>query len=289
MTFEQFEKARPEDLKAQAKECFDLINSPQIPNEFQVAKLLEAQFYMQELDRRHGSWVATRDLILEIVVIVLIGAEIVLAVKQGVDEGVMMDKQNAILSKLNDSSSATATSMRLLAGMTKAMSDDIRTTSRTLGARSGEPRSARTRWKTSRISGPRLRNPSSEPGFVRYASAAVVSSPPTPFGKELRMMTGMRASCGCCRIKANTSFPVRPTFCFKQRRREYRIFEECFAGANLPHSQVITSVLASGRPGFMLKAAEVLRSERLARHLLRPPKPANVQTFSRSSHPGDWQ
>lgn len=130
MTFEEFEKANKDELKAAAKHCFDLVNSVQIVNELQVAKLLEAQFYMQELDRRDDSRIARRDFWLEIAVIVLILAEIVLsiygirlAIRQGNDDDVLMDKQNKILFNLQTATADTASAMKALTEVTKAMSD----------------------------------------------------------------------------------------------------------------------------------------------------------------------
>ena len=108
MTFEQFEKANRKTLREEAKQCFERAQDGQSQTDFQVMKLLEAQLYMQELDRRHDSWIAWRDLILEVVVIALIGGEIWLGWKQGTNESTMMDKQDTILGNLDTSTSATA-------------------------------------------------------------------------------------------------------------------------------------------------------------------------------------
>ncbi len=51
---------------------------------------------------------------MELVVILLIGGEILLALKQGKDEDKLMDKQNAILSDLQTATSTTATIMKNL-------------------------------------------------------------------------------------------------------------------------------------------------------------------------------
>jgi hypothetical protein len=112
MNFDQFEKASSRQLKAEAKWCFDLSkNEYSYPNPVdRMAVLLESQFYMQELDRRHDNWVAWRDLLLEVVVIVLIGGEIWLGWKQGKD----VYNQTTVLQSLNQSASATATTLQLL-------------------------------------------------------------------------------------------------------------------------------------------------------------------------------
>jgi hypothetical protein len=104
MTFEEFEKATKAELRSRAKDCFDnsAVYQPSDPM-LTVPLILNAQFYMQELDRRHGSRIAVRDLILEIVVILLIGGEIWHGFKAAKEEGALMDKQNAILANLADS------------------------------------------------------------------------------------------------------------------------------------------------------------------------------------------
>src|ERR1700675_4859590 len=113
MTFEEFEKADQRQLKAEAKACFD--SAQQMAGrswDWRVAKLIESQFYMQALDRRHDSWIAWRDLILEFVVILLIGGEIWLGWKVGKDEDRMMTQQNTILGSLGKSTQATADQLR---------------------------------------------------------------------------------------------------------------------------------------------------------------------------------
>lgn len=132
MTFVEFEQAAPTMLRDRARQCFDLASHPRTLNEVQIAKLLEAQFYMQELDRRSGGRIALRDLVLEIVVIVLIGVEIILAVKQGKDEDILMDKQNGILTTLQKSTADNAASISALAIVTKAMSDATTASGKTL-------------------------------------------------------------------------------------------------------------------------------------------------------------
>src|SRR5580704_17763457 len=118
MTFDQFEKATQKELRSQAKVCFDIAQGSQHWDR-QAAKLLEAQFYMQELDRRHDSRITRRDFWLEIAVIGLIVAETVLsiyviklAIRESKDEDALMDKQNKVLENLKDSSAATARTMQ---------------------------------------------------------------------------------------------------------------------------------------------------------------------------------
>jgi hypothetical protein len=114
MTYEQYEKAKKRELKAEAKKCFDIAQHPATLNEYQAAKLLEAQFYMQELDRRHDSWISWRDFVLEAIVIALIGCEIVLG-----------SKQDAVLNNLEKSASATAGTLQALQSIVTALSVDV--------------------------------------------------------------------------------------------------------------------------------------------------------------------
>jgi hypothetical protein len=87
---------------------------------------------MSESERRSGSRIALRDLLLEIVVIILIGGEIWLGAKQGKDEDLLMGKQNGILTNLQSSTSDTANAIKALADVTKAMSNSTSESAKTL-------------------------------------------------------------------------------------------------------------------------------------------------------------
>jgi hypothetical protein len=68
------------------------------------ALLLEAQIYLREVDRRGETWIARRDLWLEVIVIVLIIAEIGIAAWEG-------KQQDKILGDMNKNVAATATTI----------------------------------------------------------------------------------------------------------------------------------------------------------------------------------
>jgi hypothetical protein len=128
------------DLRERAKQCFE-IAEVQNPTEVRLLQLTQAQFYMSEMDRRqseidrkHNRRIAWRDVILEVVVIVLIGAEIILAIKQGKDEDKLMDKQNAILTTLQNNSADTSATLKGLLETTNKMNASAGTTAQTLGA-----------------------------------------------------------------------------------------------------------------------------------------------------------
>lgn len=140
MNFDQFEKATVEDLKAEAKRCFDESRTLTPADlEYKAPLMLEAQFYMQEMDRRDSSRIARRDWWLEVVVIVLIGIEIVLslvgmniAIQEGKAQAGLTQQQTGILTSLQQSTSQTADAMKNLAVLTKAMGDNTLASSQTL-------------------------------------------------------------------------------------------------------------------------------------------------------------
>jgi hypothetical protein len=114
MTFHDFERAKKRDLKERANDCFRKYYDPNTGGLDKPALLLEAQFYMNEMDRRHQTWIGWRDLVLEIAVIVLIGVEIWLG-----------SKQDAVLTQLQSSTAATASTLASLQGITVQMNRAI--------------------------------------------------------------------------------------------------------------------------------------------------------------------
>jgi hypothetical protein len=106
-------KLTNDELKQAIEDCFE--EAPDTAPVDRLAILQEAQFYQTEIDRRHGSWVELRSLVLEIAVIILILGEILLsiygirlAIREDEDEAAVMVKQNTILSNLQTSTQATA-------------------------------------------------------------------------------------------------------------------------------------------------------------------------------------
>jgi hypothetical protein len=95
MTFEEFEKAEPNELRRVAKACFDSLGSMGGGGwDRKAAKLLEAQFYMMELDRRESADIARRDFRMELIVIALIGLELIVGI-WGITLGVRENKEQA--------------------------------------------------------------------------------------------------------------------------------------------------------------------------------------------------
>lgn len=114
MRFEEFETASLKTLRREAKFCFSEYQDPNTGGMDKPALLLEAQFYMNEMDRRHGNRVANRDLILELIVIALILGEIIMSVYEGNIQAKLIAQENAVLQHLDDSTKKTAESMGTL-------------------------------------------------------------------------------------------------------------------------------------------------------------------------------
>lgn len=105
--------------------------------------LSEAQFYIDEIERRAGEaerkrqgWITTRDLILELVVIFLIGAEIYFGITGGNQQLAVMktlsasaDQQLGLLKKMNANAEQTA---KALTDLTRQQQTAITTQQQTL-------------------------------------------------------------------------------------------------------------------------------------------------------------
>lgn len=102
MRVEEFERLTKKQLRQKADECFVQLSTAGTLDKAGI--LAEAQFYVREIDRRYESWISLRDLILEIVVILLIGLELYFGITEG-------NKQAIILGQMNSSTAATVTSM----------------------------------------------------------------------------------------------------------------------------------------------------------------------------------
>ena len=107
MRVEEFKKKTDDELLQMADDCFALVEARGVQEE--PAHLLKAQFYMNEVDRRHDAKIARRDFLMELIVIGLILFEVILGIGGivfGIVEG---NKQAAILDRMNTSTAATAT------------------------------------------------------------------------------------------------------------------------------------------------------------------------------------
>jgi hypothetical protein len=116
MKVEEIEKLSRRELRAKANACLEMSELHVGPS-----KLIEAQFYMRELEHRADSWVSIRDLSLEIVVILLIGWEIHMGYRQESQQTEAFASQQTIWKNMETSSSATADSLVAVKGTMEAM------------------------------------------------------------------------------------------------------------------------------------------------------------------------
>ena len=106
MRVKEFQEKNEAELFQLADECFAKLEERGVQE--QPALLLQAQYYLQEVARRHDSKVARRDFRLELLVIALILLEVVIGIAgivYGIREG---NEQAVILSQMNASAAATA-------------------------------------------------------------------------------------------------------------------------------------------------------------------------------------
>ena len=111
------------ELKRAIVTCFEY--SPDATPIDRLAVLQEAEFYTRELERRADSRTSIRDLILEIVVILLIGGEILLGYRQGRDEANASALEQQVLTNLQTSSAATVSTLQTLQKTTEDMNKSI--------------------------------------------------------------------------------------------------------------------------------------------------------------------
>ena len=105
-TLKRIDQMSKKQLKVAIEHCFDY--APKASPIDRLAVLQEAQFYTRELERRSDSRVSVRDLVLEIFVIILIGAELYMSVRAEYLQRANFKDEKQIFDNLQKSSSATA-------------------------------------------------------------------------------------------------------------------------------------------------------------------------------------
>jgi hypothetical protein len=125
MRFEEFEKAKLKHLRREAKSCFSRYQDPNTGGLDKPALLLEAQLYMNEMDRRHGSYIAWRALALEMIVIALIGWEIVMGYRAERLQTTNFDAEQVVFENLQQSSAATAQTLSSEQSIMQSMNDRL--------------------------------------------------------------------------------------------------------------------------------------------------------------------
>lgn len=112
LKLENIEKLSKTELKLAKVDCFE--TAPEADPVDRLAILQEAQFYTRELERRIDSRVSIRDFVLEIVVIALIGWEIYMGYWQDAQQSAQFEKQQEVMTKLEQSADATAATLTAL-------------------------------------------------------------------------------------------------------------------------------------------------------------------------------
>ncbi len=115
MRLKEIEKLKRKELKQRADEAFEKAD------EKGPAYLMEAQFYMRELEHRRDSWVSIRDLLLEIVVILLIGWEIWMGYRSEDLQTKNFKAEKEVFDNVKTSSGATADTLVAAKGTMEAM------------------------------------------------------------------------------------------------------------------------------------------------------------------------
>jgi hypothetical protein len=119
MRVRELDSKTDDDLRQLADECFARMEERGTVESSQ--HLNEAQFYLAVLRARHDDRIARRDLILEVVVILLILAEVLFGWWEG-------NKQAAILGDMKTSTAATATALQAQGSILNKMNDNTSAT-----------------------------------------------------------------------------------------------------------------------------------------------------------------
>jgi hypothetical protein len=108
MRVEEFKKLSKKELRQRANDAFAESESSLGGMVRQSELYDQARFYMDEIDRRHDSFVSIRDLLLEIGVILLIGWEIHMGYTQEANQASQFTQQSQVMTNLQTSSDKTA-------------------------------------------------------------------------------------------------------------------------------------------------------------------------------------
>jgi hypothetical protein len=120
MRLEDMEKISKQRVRDHINACFDEARDAG-SDDRRAVLLTEADFYMRELERRRDKRTSTRDLLLEITVIALIGWEIYMGYQQQTHQDQTFKDEKAIWSNMEKSSQATADSLVAVSGLMKTM------------------------------------------------------------------------------------------------------------------------------------------------------------------------
>lgn len=131
MRLADFENATTQQLRQKVDELFEEAETAEYIPQCE-ARLLEARFYLAEIERREHNKVGQRDFWMEASVIFLILIEIVLsiygirlAIRQGNDADALMTKQMVVLSQLNANMQTTAQTLQTSLTTMQSMNDRL--------------------------------------------------------------------------------------------------------------------------------------------------------------------
>jgi hypothetical protein len=113
MTFAEFRVATDDELLAHAKRGFELGQLSHSDPAGAPSALLQAQFYMAEIDRRQDTKIAQRDFRMELIVIMLIGLELIAAIA-GIAITIHEGNEQAIILERVEKAATRAGNMNLV-------------------------------------------------------------------------------------------------------------------------------------------------------------------------------
>jgi hypothetical protein len=122
-------KMSVDELRDKARKCSEQFDDPNVSDQTKEHLAALAQFYLAEIDRRDNAKTAHRDYKLEVWVIVLIGAELLLAIAAIIAGWMEANKQMTAFDTLITSSSETA---KTLTALRKAQEASLETQKQTL-------------------------------------------------------------------------------------------------------------------------------------------------------------
>jgi hypothetical protein len=135
MTYEEFVRVPQGDLERKASDCFS--KAVTADDQQKSALLLEAQFYMGEIERRDQARISRRDVLLEVFIIVLIVVEILIAlynlrfsVIEAANQTSLTERQAGILDQLQKSATATADTLKNTLTVTQQYGDPCSTSNK---------------------------------------------------------------------------------------------------------------------------------------------------------------
>jgi hypothetical protein len=124
ISVEALEKLSKKELRKRANDYFAQLAT--CGHEQEPAVLAKAQFYLRQLEHRWDSRISTRDLILEIIVILLIGGEIYMGIRQEGHQRANFNDQQGVLKNMLTSSQKTADTLTALKSTTEVMNEAVK-------------------------------------------------------------------------------------------------------------------------------------------------------------------